>query len=71
MPKTDPDQPFHPFYSPLKADSPGLTKREYIATQLACSLLTFYSLDLVPETSVQLADNLIDELNNEDNEDEL
>jgi len=45
-------------------DNSGLTKREYIATQLLASLInTHGDIDLASKTAVKYADSLIKELN--------
>ena len=45
-------------------DNGGLTKREYIATQLLASLInTHGDIDLASKTAVKYADSLIKELN--------
>ncbi|MEC4804441.1 MAG: hypothetical protein SAJ12_10460 [Jaaginema sp. PMC 1079.18] len=68
MPKTDPNHPSLPFYQTNGA-IPGITKREYIATQLMSAWISTGSFDPNdPElavVAVNAADNLIEQLNDE------
>ena len=56
---TKPDEPI----TRIEFNSPGLTKREYMATHIAAGLCAHPVIRNIPKIAVSLADQLIEELN--------